>query len=47
MSTKDKIEISWMDDALFEKCYICKMFSFCNFCSINRYYTVDKEKQCN
>lgn len=45
MSTKDKIDIKI--DALFEKCYTCKMFSLCNSCSINRYYTVDKEKQCN
>ena len=44
LSSKDNIEIK--KDFLFPKCMFCKMCRLCNSCSINRYYTKDKETQC-
>ena len=43
ISSKDKIDID--NKVLYNKCLTCKMYSLCNGCAINRYYT-NKEKQC-
>ena len=41
------IEIKLNNEALFSKCYNCKMFSLCNGCSSNKAFTENiKEEHC-